>query len=178
MVSRSVDLFGHLIDSHILSNAMDVILDGKGDFEVEKLQIGKVRQEPSFARITVSAPDEAALESILSQLHDMGASVVERDEVAVREAREDGVLPDGFYVTTNLETHVRVRAEWIPVLPVEMDCAISVEPDNRRATARPLHQVKAGNLIVCGRKGIKVVPVERSHLRDRRGATEDQRVRR
>jgi len=37
------------------------------------------------------------------------------------EAPADGVFPQGFYVTTNQQTFVRVKEKWIEVQPATMD---------------------------------------------------------
>lgn len=64
-------------------------------------------------------------------------------------APADGVLPEGFYSTTNLPTYVKVGGEWrTPVAP-RMDSAIVLEADG---TLRVLEgrYVKAGQLVAVG----------------------------
>ena len=68
----------------------------------------------------------------------------------VEPAPCDGVFPEDFYSTTNLETYVRLDARWIPVRWPEMDCGIVVDRDEGTAQTVPLIQVKAGDLIVVG----------------------------
>lgn len=64
-------------------------------------------------------------------------------------APADGVLPEGFFSTTNLPTYVKVAGEWrTPVAP-RMDSAIVLEADG---TLRVLEgrYVKAGQLVAVG----------------------------
>jgi lysine-ketoglutarate reductase/saccharopine dehydrogenase-like protein (TIGR00300 family) len=49
-----------------------------------------------------------------------------------------------------------VRVEW-----PEMDCAVAVDPEQRRAWTVALSDVKAGEQIVVGHEGVKVIPLER-----------------
>ena len=48
----------------------------------------------------------------------------------------DGVFPDGFYSTTNLETRVRLDGRWIDVENPEMDCGLIVDGDARSTPCR------------------------------------------
>lgn len=75
----------------------------------------------------------------------------------LRPAERDGVFPDDFYSTTNLETVVRISGQWVPVEHPEMDCGLVVS-DGRVRTA-PVSDVKAGDLVVCGASGVRVVPL-------------------
>jgi lysine-ketoglutarate reductase/saccharopine dehydrogenase-like protein (TIGR00300 family) len=78
----------------------------------------------------------------------------------VDEAVGDGVFPDGFYSTTNLETQVRLDGHWLRVQNPEMDCGLVVldgEGDgDLLVRTLPMSDVRAGMRIVCGASGIKV----------------------
>jgi lysine-ketoglutarate reductase/saccharopine dehydrogenase-like protein (TIGR00300 family) len=71
----------------------------------------------------------------------------------------DGVLPDGFYSSTNLETEVRVAGAWVRVENPEMDCAIVVR--DRQARTVPMSDVVKGEQVVVGSQGIRVQPLDR-----------------
>jgi lysine-ketoglutarate reductase/saccharopine dehydrogenase-like protein (TIGR00300 family) len=43
-----------------------------------------------------------------------------------------------------------------------MDCGIVVAPDRKSACCVPMHRVKTGDLVVAGRQGMRVKPIERS----------------
>ncbi len=48
---ETVLLQGHIIDSLILAKVLDTILMMGGTFDIQDMQIGKTREEPSRARI-------------------------------------------------------------------------------------------------------------------------------
>ena len=71
------------------------------------------------------------------------------------ECDRDGVLPVGFYSTTNLGIEMRVNGKWKPVTHSEMDCAIVVDENGARMT--PMHRVRQGELVVIGHHGMRVL---------------------
>ncbi len=73
----------------------------------------------------------------------------------------DGVFPERFYATTNLETWVRLEQQWILVESIEMDCGIRVDAAAHKAQCVPMHRVMHGDLVVVGQRGVKVVPLDR-----------------
>ncbi len=86
-----------------------------------------------------------------------GVNPTDPGEATLREVESDGVFPDDFYSTTNLETVVRLGGHWVPVENPEMDCGIVVVGDRARTIA--VSDVRAGDLMVCGPSGVKVVPL-------------------
>ena len=61
------------------------------------------------------------------RLQTHGVNPTDPGEAMLREVEPDGVFPDGFYSTTNLETVVRLGGHWVPVENPEMDCGIVVD---------------------------------------------------
>src|SRR5438067_2061050 len=153
MVSETIHLEGHIVDSLTLSKVLDLILLQGGTYEIGRFDIGATRVDPSRAEITVMAPDANQLENILHIIGQHGATRPTEDAVC-EPAPADGVFPDSFYSTTNLQSFVRRNGQWIPVEQIEMDCGIVVEerPDGTRARTIPLHAVKMGNAVVVGDK--------------------------
>ena len=86
--------------------------------------------------------------------------------MSLEPAPTDGVLPQSFYATTHLPTQVRVNGTWIDVEAVEMDLAICVRKDPLSARMIPMAEAKKGDLIVTGRDGVRVFPLERPQERD------------
>jgi hypothetical protein len=111
MVQEPVTLEGHIIDSDVLRRVMGKIVEEGGSFEVEEFRVGRTNEEPSFARLAVRAADPAALDRVLEALSYLGASATVRDAAFAR-AEADGILPDEFCSTPNLETFVRVGGRW------------------------------------------------------------------
>jgi lysine-ketoglutarate reductase/saccharopine dehydrogenase-like protein (TIGR00300 family) len=83
----------------------------------------------------------------------------------VKPAEKDRCVPDDFYSTTNHRTHVRMKGKWVEVDKQRMDAVIVAA--NGKAECRKLRDVKAGEPIVCGHDGIRVMPEFRE--RDRLG---------
>ena len=154
-----VEIEGHLIDSGILKYAFDKIVEHEGQFEVLDFRIGKNNQETSKVRMLVKAHSQEQLEEILAALEDFGA-VVDWEDCNFVETQRDGLLPDDFYSTTNFDTFVKVKGEWFPVTNQKMDSVIVWE-DGCAATKK-ISEVKKGDWIATGRKGIRVKPQERS----------------
>jgi lysine-ketoglutarate reductase/saccharopine dehydrogenase-like protein (TIGR00300 family) len=155
MASVTVELEGHIVDSLLLPKVLDLIVAAGADYELREVRIGKTVADPSRAVIDIDAPDPATVGPLLEELQVHGANVIDTGEAALAAAPADGVLPDGFYATTNLPTAVHVEGEWLEVARPEMDCAIVVDPD-RGARTTPMHRVAAGDLVVVGRDGVRV----------------------
>jgi lysine-ketoglutarate reductase/saccharopine dehydrogenase-like protein (TIGR00300 family) len=164
--SEEVTLEGHIIDSWTLPRAFDTIMDMGGSFEVLEMQVGRAKDEVSFARLKVQANTEKKLESILVALQSFGAVLASRDDVIYLPAPADGVLPTDFYSTTHLPTQVRLNGRWVHVKNTEMDLVIVVSPASSEAHMIPSAAVCKGELVVVGHEGIRILPPERSRERE------------
>ncbi len=159
--SREIELEGHIIDSGIMTLVFDRIMDMDGNFEILIFEVGKKKTDPSYARLSVNAPDESRLEGILSELYRLGAHLPVVADATLAPAEGDRIVPKGFYSTTNHPTWVKYEGEWIPVEDIEMDCLLVVDPDARRARCLPIFKLKKGSLVVVGENGVKVDYPER-----------------
>lgn len=159
---EEVELGGHIIDSLILPKVLDCIAANGGTFCIKKIVIGQARADPSYAVIEVRADNRRALEHVLAQIADHGATPLVAEDCRTAAADIAGAFPEDFYSTTNQRTEIRVAGDWLPVADQEMDCGIVV--DRRKATARciPMNEVRVGDRIVIGHQGIRVFPEERS----------------
>jgi lysine-ketoglutarate reductase/saccharopine dehydrogenase-like protein (TIGR00300 family) len=151
-----VEIRGHLLDAGTLTKILDDIRDYDGDYVIEQFDVGKDHDDESYARIMVTAADDH-LSRLVNRLQSHGVNPVDPSEVEIRAADADGVFPDDFYSTTNLETFVRLGGKWIRVENPEMDCGLLVVDDRVRTI--PVSEVKTGDRIVCGTSGVRVVPV-------------------
>ncbi len=163
---ETVVLSGHIIDSLILAKVLDTILMMGGTFDLEEVSIGKTRSEPSRARIVVRASSTTLLADILRAIQPHGASVERELDCQCKTATADGVFPEDFYATTHLPTQVRLAGRWIDVEGIEMDLGIVVTPNKTGARAVPMDDVRRGDLVVTGRTGIRVTPLQRPQERD------------
>ena len=167
MVSETVHLEGHIIDSLTLTKVLDIILRDGGQYTIAKFHVGATRSDASRAEITVSAPEADTLERILHIIGQHGATR-RGGEAKTQPAPADGVFPDGFYATTNLETSVRIAGQWRTVTNIEMDCGVIIEKQGEEVTAHcvPMHQIKAGQTLVIGDEGVRVRPLDRPDTSD------------
>jgi lysine-ketoglutarate reductase/saccharopine dehydrogenase-like protein (TIGR00300 family) len=154
-VSETVEVSGHLMDTGVLARVLDDVLDYGGDYVIDRIDLGKVHDDESHAVLRVSGNDDEHLARILMRLQAHGVNQVDPGEAVLRATESDGVFPDDFYSTTNLETLVRLGSSWVPVEQPEMDCGLLVT-DGRVRTI-PVSDVKAGDTVVCGAGGVKVV---------------------
>ena len=159
--SEEVELAGHIIDSLILPKVLDEITSLEGDYELREVQIGHGRRDPSRARMVVRAATDEQLDRILTAIGQHGAVPVHQQDCRLEAADMDGAFPEGFYCSTNESTEIRLDGEWLPVEQQEMDCGVVVDKQNRRARCVPMCDVRQGELVVIGRQGTRVHPVER-----------------
>jgi lysine-ketoglutarate reductase/saccharopine dehydrogenase-like protein (TIGR00300 family) len=158
-VYEDIKLEGHIIDSLLLPRVLDDILERGGEYRILRFKMGREKDDHSLAVLRVTAADEVQLDRILRDLQQHGVELVEQHDVRVEAAPADGVFPEDFYSTTNLDTFVRLEGRWIPVDWPEMDCGILVDPEAGTARTVPLIQVRTGNRLVVGSRGIRVVPL-------------------
>ena len=158
-VTDTVEITGHLMDSGILSRVLDDVKEYGGDYTIDRFDVGHHAHDTSHATITVAAEDDEALQRLLMRLQTHGVNLVDPGEAATSVAELDGVFPDGFYSTTNLDSRVRIGGRWLTVENPEMDCGLVVdgEGDSLRVRTVPMADVKAGMRVVCGAAGIKVL---------------------
>lgn len=160
MPEEIVELSGHLIDSFILPKVLDTILRYDACYEIKKITVGINARDSSFARILVAHRDPKQLQLILREITRYGAEPVERREVQFKAARHNGVFPDNFYATTNLNTHIYLDKRWIPVKNPEMDSGIMVAKSRASAKTVKMSDVKKGDLVVVGHEGVRIAPLE------------------
>jgi len=161
VASQDIELQGHIIDSGIMTQLFDRVMDMGGNFEILMFDIGKKKTDPSYARVKIAAQNDDNLRAILSELHRLGARPLQEIPVHYIPAAGDRDAPKGFYTTTNHPTRIRLGGEWIPVDAIEMDFLIVVDPANKTAQAIPLGKIKAGDLVVVGEEGVRVDYPER-----------------
>jgi lysine-ketoglutarate reductase/saccharopine dehydrogenase-like protein (TIGR00300 family) len=153
MGTETIEVSGHIVDSLLLAKILDTIVDAGCDYEVVHFRMGKTNVDTSEARLEVTGDDDV-LGDLLDDLQIHGANRVVQHDATCEPAAADGVLPAGFYSTTNLATDVRVDGRWIPVENPEMDCGLVVH--DGRARTVPMHRVVAGDPVVVGSDGVRV----------------------
>jgi len=158
---EDVEIVGHIIDSLILPKVLDEIMSLGGQFEIREIRIGQRRNDPSYAQLRVIAGTPEHLERLLTAVGRHGAVPLNQQDCRLVPADMDGAFPEGFYSTTNQDTQVRLKGNWVRVGKQEMDCGVRVDFVNLRAECVPMIDVRHGDMIVVGRAGTRVHPTER-----------------
>src|SRR5579875_1158210 len=155
-LSEVVEAHGHLIDSHIMEQIFDSVVEAGGRFEVQQFSIGRTNAEPSSLRLRVEAPSEEQMERLLTVLLGLGCAPVDSGDAELKPADCDRGAPEDFYSTTNQRTQVRHRGHWLDVRNQRMDAMIVVREGS--AECRRLRDIRQGDPVVTGTRGIRVIP--------------------
>ena len=172
-LQERVEAQGHLIDSHIMEQIFDTVVEFGGRFEVEQFSIGRTNSDGSYLRLKIDTDDAESMEKILSQLLGLGCSMVDSGEAELFTVEQDCCAPEDFYSTSNHKTYVRHAGRWLEVQNQRMDALVIVRNDQVKddpaqeiqAWCRRLRDIKTGDKVVTGMRGIRVVP--ESKERDR-----------
>ena len=156
---HEIEVKGHLIDSLILTKIFDIIMDLNGEFQVQEFQIGKRKKDESYAKLLVQGNSQKHLDEILEAVYREGATSKIQQGVKLKQAPKDMVMPDDFYSTTNNRTDIFHKGRWLKVENMMMDKCVVVKGNKVRCT--PIRQIKKGDMIVVGEKGIRITPPER-----------------
>src|ERR1044071_2085757 len=84
-----VEARGHLIDSHIMEQIFDTVVEFSGRFEVEQFKIGRVNTEPSYLRLRIETTTREVMEQLLENLISLGCAPVEQGDVDLRPVEKD-----------------------------------------------------------------------------------------
>ncbi len=174
MIVQPITIQGHIIDSLILAKVLDAIVMLGGTFTLSEVTVGTRREDSSHATILIEAPTMELLQEILKTIQPHGAVVETEEDCTVEPAPADGILPEDFYATSHLSTQIRWQGNWIDVPQPEMDLAIRLKTSPLSAQMIPMGSVQKGDLVITGRKGVRVFPLERPKERDVFGFMEAQ----
>jgi lysine-ketoglutarate reductase/saccharopine dehydrogenase-like protein (TIGR00300 family) len=93
----------------------------------------------------------------------LGCSPIDSGDAELFQVERDRCAPEDFYSTTNHRTLVRHQGNWIAVENQRMDAMVVIQ--DGRAFCRRLRDLRKGDRVVTGMRGIRVVP--ESKERDR-----------
>ena len=113
MQQEVVEASGHLIDSHVMEQIFDTVVEYDGRFEVEEFRIGRSNAEPSYLRMKLETADGSDMQQLLGQLLGLGCSPVDTGDAELATVERDRCAPEDFYSSTNHRTLVRHGGEWI-----------------------------------------------------------------
>src|SRR4051794_12913516 len=146
------------MDTGILARVLDDVLEYGGGYRIEQPDLGRQHEDESPALGGVRAAHTQMLERVVMRGEGHRANPADPGAATTPPAPRDGVFPEDFYSTTNLDMFVRLEKEWIPVDRAEMDCGLVVEERDGRPLVRnvPVSDVRAGEAVVCGAHGVRV----------------------
>ena len=156
MVSETVDAEGHLVDSGDLQAILTTMVEHGATYEILHFDMGRTNSAPSRLSVRVSTETRESLDHLLAGLTTFGCYVKGAPDALLRTNDIAGAAPLDFYSTTNHKTQILLGGEWTTVDHQRMDAVIVV--DGARATCRKLRDVAAGDRVVCGMQGIRVLP--------------------
>src|SRR3984957_13150864 len=146
-----VEAEGHLIDSHVMEQIFDKVVESSGRFEVEQFRIGRTNGDPSYLRLRVETPTRQQMEHVLGELLAIGCSPAETGDAVLGLVERDRCAPEDFYSTSNHQTLVRIGGDFIEVQNQRMDAMIVVtrseEAKGAEASCRRLRDLKAGDMV-------------------------------
>ena len=163
MQQEVVEAEGHLIDSHLMERIFDTVVEYHGKFEVEEFRIGRTNADASYLRLRVETAQAADMEQVLSQLLGLGCTPQDSGDATLSTVETDCCAPEDFYSTTNHRTLVRHGGQWVEVENQRMDAMIVIAGNT--AACRRLRDLRKGDRVVVGMRGIRVIP--ESKERDR-----------
>jgi lysine-ketoglutarate reductase/saccharopine dehydrogenase-like protein (TIGR00300 family) len=156
---------GHLIDSGLLSDALEAVQGAGAGYKVLRLDIGTNRTDESQLLLQVEAPNKACFERVRADLMSLGLSETDTQDAEFAVVDLDGTAPEGFYSSTNLATEVRIGGHWIPVQYQRMDATL-VRDDEGTVRCVKLRDLRKGQRLVVGYNGIRVTPFTTRKLQE------------
>lgn len=155
---------GHLIDSGILPNILNIIIEEGAEYHISDFHIGKTNLEPSHIEFDLVCQDAAQLSELTKKLLRTGCYEKRVAESEFMEAPTDGAVPDEFYSTTNHRTEIFLDGRWQKVADQRMDGVITITPNG--PAVRLLRDIRAGDRILCSPESVRVFPPERDRQTD------------
>lgn len=157
--ARRFTATGHLIDSGLLTRALNLVLEAGADYEVVSFAMGRTRADESSIELEVRADSEAALAALAARLVDLGLWDRSPGEARLEAAPRDSCVPEDFYATTNRRTEVFLDGAWREVADMRMDGVIVAGPEGPRC--RLVRDVRRGDLVVCTNRAVRIRPLYR-----------------
>ena len=155
-----IELTGHLLDSGLITRLFDLTDEAGGEASVEQLLVAQRHDQPSTARMRISAPSAERLDVIVNRLMPFGARPMAKPTDARLEmVTKPGVAPQDFYSTTIYPTDVRVDGRWVRAASQRMDTVIVVDTDaegNCVARCSLIRDLQSEDRVVCSVDGVRV----------------------
>lgn len=153
-----VEISGHLIDSLTLAKVIDKIQQAQCRYQITEIQIGTEKQDLSYARIALMGDQPSQLSPLLEELKPYGIRTLTYDSVHTEPAPADGTVPFNSFIVPQNELQLLLDGQWLHVDNHEVALVIVVDPTTRSARSIAKNEVKAGQAVVVGETGMKMLP--------------------
>ena len=150
---------GHLIDSGIITNILNLIVEEGEDYNILRFDIGKTNAETSRLEIELVCGSQKRLTEVSKKLINIGCYEAGPPAAVWKQAAEDSCVPEDFYSTTNHRTEVWDAGSWRQVAQQRMDAVIVREPSG--LVCRKLRDIRRGDSVLCGGEAVHVYPPQR-----------------
>jgi hypothetical protein len=154
-----LELTGHIIDSLTLAKVIDKIQAAGFDYQINDIQIGQYKTDPSTVHFSLWTQDNPEFEALLDELRAYGAESVSETNVSLAPCPADGVLPKGAYTRKNPPIQIQCMNEWLSVESQAGELAIVVDTASKSALLKNVQDIKAGDSVVVGHAGVRVMPM-------------------
>src|SRR5437879_13218060 len=101
-------LRGHIFDSMMLPQVMDLVMDHGGNFTIEELKVGQHKTDTSLCRMEVVASSAEQLDRIVRQARALGATAESELPAKLEPVVAEGGFPQGFASASKLPTEVPI----------------------------------------------------------------------
>lgn len=155
MESRIFQISGHLIDTGLMSNILNQIMEEQWDYQILQLDVGKLPHEDSSLELQVDFPADQE-ETVLEILGRMGCREKVPQEAQWEPCPRDSAAPSAFYSTTNHVTQIYAEGKWHDVGHQRMDAVIV--KDEAALNCRKLRDLKKGDLVLVSPSSVRIFP--------------------
>jgi len=115
--TAEIEVSGHLIDGNVLKKIFDQIIQLGGQYFVEEIHFGKLKEDPSYVCLTASAENESVLNQILAAVIKEGAKKMEIKEkvlgIQMAQDIEVGHLIRGQIISKLFDIIIQLGGEFL-----------------------------------------------------------------
>src|SRR5277367_2393907 len=89
MQQEVLEAQGHLIDSHLMEQIFDTVVENNGRFEVEQFSVGRTNTDNSYLRLKVETDIEADMQPLLNRLLELGCAPIDPSDAVLSKVEKD-----------------------------------------------------------------------------------------
>ncbi|OEF99378.1 TIGR00300 family protein [Vulcanibacillus modesticaldus] len=154
-MEQVIELRGNLIKENILKVIDTTVRKYHGKYRILEINVGESPEKDSTAKVIIDVED-ASFQSVIDDLRKLGIDIPNiLEEPTLKPSLKDKTVPDDFYSTTNHPTEVYLNGKWVRAQNIRMDAVLVIKDEQVFATK--LRDVKKGDLVVCGSKGVRIL---------------------